>query len=413
MDASRRADRVTPVMAGVVTAVVGFTSSFAVVLAGLAAMGASPAQSASGLIALCVTMGVACIGLSWWSRSPITVAWSTPGAALLASAPTPAHGFASAVGAFVVCGALLTLTGLVPALARLVRAIPTSIASAMLAGVLLSLCAAPFRDIPTSPAAIGAVLVTWVVLARFAPRWAVPGALVAALVALGFSGAFAQADWSGALPALVWVTPTFDVATAIAIGLPLYLVTMTSQNIPGVAVLASFGYTTPWRAAIGGTGLGSMLGALFGGHAINLAAISAALAAGPEAGEDRKARWVAGVSAGVVYLVVGLGAGVIVAVAGAAPPGVFTAVAAVGLIGSLLGSLQQALADPHHRVAALVTVVVATSGIVVAGIGSAFWALAAGCVVAWIQGVGVRPSPLGAKDARPGSNVSAERPARG
>ena len=177
------------------------------------------------------------------------------------------------------------------------------------------------------------------------------------------------------------MAPAFDLPTIIAVGVPLYLVTMTSQNIPGVAVLSSFGYATPWRAAIGGTGVGSVIGAAFGGHAINLAAISAALAAGPEAGPDRDRRWIAGVSAGVLYLGLGLGAGAIVAVAETAPAGVFTTVAAVGLFGALVGSLQQALAVPSERVAAVLTVVVASSGLVVAGIGSAFWALVAGCLL--------------------------------
>ena len=381
MNESGRSSAWTPILAGVVTAVVGFASSFAVVLAGLARMGATPTQAASGLIALSVTVGLACIALSWWSRAPVTVAWSTPGAALLASAPTPSQGFAAAVGAFIVCGGLLALTGLVPALARLVRAIPGSIASAMLAGVLVSLCVTPFQELPTSPFAIGAVLLTWAVLVRVAPRWAVPGALAAALGALATTGAFGRADWTHAAPALEAVAPAFDLPTIIAVGVPLYLVTMTSQNIPGVAVLSSFGYATPWRAAIGGTGVGSVIGAVFGGHAINLAAISAALAAGPEAGPDRDRRWIAGVSAGVLYLGLGLGAGAIVAVAEAAPAGVFTTVAAVGLFGALVGSLQQALAVPSERVAAVLTVVVASSGLVVAGIGSAFWVLVAGCLL--------------------------------
>lgn len=384
----------TPVLAGVVTAVVGFTSSFAVVLAGLQAVGASPAQAASGLLVLSVTMGLGCVLIAAWSRLPVTIAWSTPGAALLATAAAPAGGFPEAVGAFGVTGALLALTGLVPALGRLVRMIPTAIASAMLAGVLLALCLAPFRDLPTSPVAIGTVLVVWAVLVRFAPRWAVPGALAAALVVMALSGAFAEVDWTTTAPRLVWVTPSFSWATVVSIAVPLYLVTMTSQNIPGVTVMASFGYQVPWRASLGYTGVATAVGAPFGGHAINLAAISAALAAGPEAGRDPARRWLAAVTAGGAYVVFGLAGSVVVALAGAAPVGLFSAIAAVGLLSSLVASVQQALADGDLRIPAIVTLVVATSGLTVAGVGSAFWALVAGCALAALLRVGAARRPV-------------------
>ncbi len=366
-------------LAGVVTAIVGFTSSFAVVLAGLQSMGASPEESASGLLVLSVLMGLCCLGLTLWSRLPITVAWSTPGAALLATAVAPAGGFAAAVGAFVVTGVLLALTGFVPALGALVRRIPSAVASAMLAGVLLALCLAPFRDLPTSPVAIGSVLVTWAVLARLAPRWAVPGSLAAALVVMAIDGTFAAADWSSAAPSLVLVAPAFSWQAMVSIAVPLYLVTMTSQNIPGVTVMASLGYRVPWRASLGTTGLATIAAAPFGGHALNLAAISAALAAGPEAGRDPARRWVASAVAGGGYVVLGLAVGVVATIAAAAPPGVFAAIAAVGLLSSLVGSMQQALADAELRIPAVVTLVVAVSGLTVAGIGSAFWALVAGC----------------------------------
>jgi benzoate membrane transport protein len=327
-------------------------------------------------------MGLGCVLLAVTTRLPVTTAWSTPGAALLATAVSPSGGFAEAVGAFAVAGVLLALTGVIPALGRLVRLIPTPIASAMLAGVLLSLCLAPFRDLPSSPWAIGSVLVVWALLTWWAPRWAVPGALAAALVAMAASGAFQEVAWAQTAPQLEWVTPSFSWAAVVSIALPLYLVTMTSQNIPGVTVMASLGYEVPWRPALGYTGLATVAGAPFGGHAINLAAISAALAAGPEAGRDPRGRWPAAVSAGLVYLLLGLAGGVVVALADAAPVGLFAAVAAVGLLSSLVASLQQSVADAGLRIPAVVTVVVATSGLTMAGIGSAFWALLAGCLLA-------------------------------
>ena len=192
-------------LAGVVCGLVGFTSSFAVVLTGLRAVGADPEQAASGLLVLCVTMGLGCVLFSWRLRMPVTMAWSTPGAALLAAATVPAGGFASAVGAFVVCGLLLALCGLVRPLERLVEAIPKPLASAMLAGVLLTLCVAPFRAVVASPAAIAPVMVTWLVLVAVARRWAVIGALGAALVVMAAQGVFGRLDLGAAAPSVVLV----------------------------------------------------------------------------------------------------------------------------------------------------------------------------------------------------------------
>lgn len=374
------------VLAGLVSAVVGFSSSFAVVLAGLRAVGASPGQAASGLLVLALAMGSGCVLFSWHWRRPITMAWSTPGAALLASLSAPAGGFGTAVGAFLVVGALLALTGLVPALATAVRRIPAPVAQAMLAGVLLQLCIAPFRDLPKEPVALGAVLVVWAVTARLAPRWAVPGAVAAAVVVLVARGSFGGLTWAAATPHLTWTTPAWPGSAALAIAVPLYLVTMTSQNIPGVAVMAGLGYEVPWRPALGFTGAATIGTAGFGGFAINLSAIAAALAAGPEAGPDPERRWIAGISTGVGYLVLGLSAPAVVAVAQHAPTGLLGSVAGVALLGTFGAAALQALAVEALRLPAAVTLVVASSGVVVAGIGSAFWSLVVGGALVLLGG---------------------------
>ncbi|GAB3587483.1 benzoate/H(+) symporter BenE family transporter [Calidifontibacter terrae] len=372
-----------PIGAGIVCALVGFTSSFAVVLAGLRAMGADPGQAASGLLAVTVTMGAATVLLARRFRMPITVAWSTPGAALLITTGAVAGGWPAAVGAFVVCGLLLVVTGLWPGLAALVRRIPASIAQAMLAGVLLPLCVAPVTSLSQHPAAVAPVLLAWIVLLKLRPRWAVPGAFVMALavivIALVRDDALPGA--SAIVPHLEWTTPTLTFQALTGVALPLYIVTMASQNIPGVAVMSTFGYSVPWRPALGLTGTGSVLGAPFGGHAINLAAISAALAAGPDAGPDTERRWIAGVSTGCTYLVLGaLSAGLTAAVV-AAPDGVVQAVAGVALVGAFAAACAGAMSDESARVPAAVTFVVAASGATIAGIGAAFWALVTGLVV--------------------------------
>jgi len=371
------------VVAGLVTILVGYTGAFAVVLTGLQAVGASPAQAASGLAVLCFTMGLSTIVLAWRYRMPITIAWSTPGAALLASTGIPEGGWPAAVFAFIVTGALLAVTGLVPWLGRLVAKIPTQLAQAMLAGVLVPICLVPVQSLLKAPLMIAPVLLTWLVMLAWKPRWAaataVGLALVIAVIAVGAGPGLGVLPSPGT--ALVFTMPVPSWSAAIGLAVPLWLVTMASQNIPGVAVLGSFGYQAPWRSALTLTGLGTIVGAPFGGHAINYAAISAALAASPDAGEDPAQRWRAAVVAGVGYLVFGGITATITALVFAGPPGLLQAAAGVALLGTLGASLAGSMAEADGREAAVVTFLVAASGISVAGIGAAFWALAAGLLV--------------------------------
>ena len=387
----REGSTLQPVLAGIVCGIVGFTSSFAVVLTGLRTVGASADQAASGLAVLCVTMGLGCILLSWRTKAPVTTAWSTPGAALLATAAAPEGGFAMAVGAFALTGLLLAASGLVPGFGDLVRRIPTPLANAMLAGVLLGLCAAPFRDLARHPATLAPIVLTWLVLLRVARRWAVPGALAAALGVMAVTGAFGSVSPADLAPRLAWVTPGLSPAAVIALAVPLYIVTMTSQNIPGIAVLQTFGYHPPVRAALTFTGAATVAGAPFGGHAINLSAIAAALAAGPEAGADRSRRWIAGVVCGVVYVGFGPASRAVAAVSEAAPPGLLAAVAGLALVASFAGAASSAMGDAEHREAAAVAFLVAASGFSVAGIGAAFWSLVAGLIVSAVTRRGTSP----------------------
>jgi benzoate membrane transport protein len=341
-----------------------------------------------------MTMGLGSLLFSWRTRLPVIFAWSTPGAALLAGATVPGGGYADAVGAFVVAGALYALTGLFRPLGELVARIPMPLANAMLAGVLLVLCVEPFLALADEPAAIAPVLLTWLVLVRVARRWAVPGAFAAAVVVIVANGSLGDVRAADLAPTLTWTTPSLDPLTVLAIGLPLYLVTMTSQNIPGVAVMASFGYPAPLRPALAFSGAVTVAAAPLGGYSINLAAISAALAAGPTAGDDPERRWVAGVSSGVTNLVLGPLAALVTTVAAVAPTGVVAAVAGVALLGTFGSAAAAALADVGVRDAAALTFVVAASGLTIAGVGPAFWALVAGG--AYLVVVRPRPtSPVG------------------
>ena len=363
------------VSAGLLAGFVGFASSFAVVLQGLTAVGASPAQAASGLMAVSIAMGLAGIVLSLRLRLPVSVAWSTPGAALLAATAAPAGGFAEAVGAFIFCGVLLTAAGLWKPLGRAVAAIPAPLANAMLAGILFTLCLAPVRAVAEQPVAGLAIVLAWAVVARINRLLAVPAAVA---VAVGVIAASAPAPVTGWLPDPVLVVPGFSVAALTGMALPLFIVTMASQNIPGLAVLSANGYRPEAGPLFATTGAFSVLAAPFGSHAVNLAAITAALCAGEGAGPDPARRWVAAVVAGCVYVVFGLLAGAVTVFVAAAPPVLIQAVAGLALLGPFGGAMLGAVHAPQGREAALVCFVVTASGVAFLGIGGAFWGLLAG-----------------------------------
>lgn len=370
-----------PITAGFVAAISGFASSFALVIAGLVAVGASDEQAASGLLALCLAVAAVSVVAALWLRIPLAIAWSTPGAAVLLAAADNGIQFSDAVGAFLVSAALILLCGLWPALGRAITSIPKPLASAMLAGVLLPICLAPVQAVATLPLLAAPIVIVWLVLYRLAPRWAVPAAMVVAIIAVFVS---AGTDWLGEAsiaPALVFVAPTFDPFTILSVGIPLFLVTMAGQNVPGFTVLTANGYPSPPRFALVSTGLGSAAGALFGAHAINLGAITAAIMSGEEAHPDPRRRWIATLTNGLLYIPLGLAAGVAVALVNAAPTILVTAVAGLAVLGALITSIVTALEQPAHRMTAILTFLVVASGISPLGIGSAFWGLIVGGIV--------------------------------
>lgn len=363
------------ISAGLLAGFVGFASSFAVVLQGLVAVGANPAEAASGLMAVSIAMGLAGILLSLRLRLPVSVAWSTPGAALLAATAPPAGGFAESVGAFLVCGVLLAIAGLWKPLGRAVAAIPAPLANAMLAGILFTLCLAPVRAVAEQPVAGLAIVLAWAVVARINQLLAVPAAVAVAVVVIAASAPLPGSGW---MPEPVLVTPAFSIAALTGIALPLFIVTMASQNIPGLAVLAANGYRPEAGPLFATTGAFTVLAAPFGGHAVNLAAITAALCAGEGAGADPARRWAAAVVAGGVYVVFGLLAGAVTVFVAAAPPVLIQAVAGLALLGAFGGAMLGAVHAPQGREAALVCFTVTASGVAFLGTGGAFWGLLAG-----------------------------------
>lgn len=385
------------VLTGLVSAVVGYASAFTIVLSGLRAVGADQRQAASGLLALCLGIAFAATFLALRYRMPIAIAWSTPGAALLVASGPIAGGFPVAVGAFLACAALTVLAGAVPWLARLVAAIPRPIAGAMLAGVLVPLCTAPVRALLDVPLLAVPVTLTWALLTRFARPWAVPGALAAAVVAIAVSGTEHGLSAGTLRPVLDFTPPAFTVPGLVGLALPLFLVTMAGQNVPGVAVLATFGYEPPLRRVLLTTGLTSAATAPFGGHAVNLAAITAALTAGPEAHPDPARRWIATVGLGGGQLMLGLGTGLAAALVLLSPPVLVIAVAGLALIPPLGAALASAVSEPERREAAVITFVVTAAGLPIAGIGSAFWGLVAGILALLLR----KRSRPAAEDTQP------------
>ena len=370
---------VSTLTAGFVTVLVGFTSSVAIVFQAALALGASTAQMSSWIAALGLGMGLSCIGLSLYYRKPVVTAWSTPGAALLVTS-LPGVPVSAALGAFVFCGLLILLCGVTGWFEKAIDHIPLPVASAMLAGVLVHFGMNVFVAMQSSPIMVLAMFIAWLLLKRISPRYCVPGVLVSGVAIAAIQG---RLQWAGVhldIARPIWTTPAFNVATLISVGLPLFVVTMASQNIPGVAVMRGAGYDTPISPLISWTGVLTAVLAPFGCFSINLAAISAAICMGKEAHEDPGQRYQAAVFAGVFYLMAGLFGATIAALFAAFPHELVLAIAGIALFGTIGNSLTSAMRDESMREPALITFLVTASGITLCGIGAAFWGLVAGAI---------------------------------
>ena len=379
------------VVAGFVTVLVGFASASAIVFQAAGAVGASAAQLGSWMLALGVGMGLTCILLSLRYRAPVVTAWSTPGAALLV---TSAAGLSieEATGAFLVSAALITLVGFSGWFERAMDRIPIPIASGMLAGVLLRFGLGLFTAMSTQLALALGMCLAYFAARRFVPRYAVIAALLVGVVLALVQGLLHVDAVHVALARPVWVTPRFTAGAVIGVALPLFVVTMASQNVPGVAVIRASGYTVPISPVIGWTGLANLVLAPLGGFTVNLAAITAAICMGREAHEDPRRRYVAAVFAGLFYLIVGIFGATVVALFLAFPPELVAAIAGLALLATIGNGLAAAVGTENQREPALVTFLVTASGIAPAGIGSAFWGLVAGVVTLAILRAAGRPA---------------------
>ena len=367
------------IVAGFVAMLVGYTSSLVLMFQAGQNAGLSTGQISSWIWALSIGMALTTIGLSLKYRTPIVIAWSTPGAALLVTS-LPSVPYSDAIGAFILCAALLALCGLTGSVDRLLRRVPPALAAALLAGILfrigIEICAAAQHQ----TALVLGMALSYLVAKRLWPRYCVLVALLAGLLLATVLGLldFSQLRLELAVP--VWTTPTFSLTATIGIAIPLFVVAMASQNMPGIAVLRTDGYQVPASPLIATTGIASLLLAPFGSHGINLAAISAAICTGPQAHEDASKRYTAAVWCGLFYGIAGLFGATLAALFTSLPSELVISVAALALLGSIMNGLHGALAEPGQREPALITFLVTASGLTLAGIGSAFWGLLAGLV---------------------------------
>ena len=374
---------VSTATAALVATVAGVGGTLPVLLAAAAAVGATEAQASSWVTGLAIATALTALFLSVRYRMPIITAWSTPGAALIAStAGVP--GFRAAVGAFVLAAVLILLTAAIRPLGRLIERIPASIASAMLAGILLRLVVTMVEYVPSAPLLVLPLIALFLVARLLVPTLASLVVLVAgALIAVGLGLVKPMPALGFSQPELI--LPAWDAATLIGLGVPLYLVTMASQNLPGFAVLRASGYQPPTQAVLAATGAASLATAFLGAHTSNLAAISAALCTGPEAHPDPAERWKAGVFYTLWWVLIGLFGASLVGVFAALPPALLVTVAGTALLGSMAGAMGTALADDKERFAAASTLAVTVSGVTLIGVGSAFWGLCFGLLVLGVE----------------------------
>ena len=371
------------VVAGFIAMMTGYTSSLVLMFQAGQAAGLTSGQISSWIWALSIGMAVCSIGLSLRYRTPITIAWSTPGAALLITS-LGGVSYGEAIGAYITCAVLVIICGMTGSFERLVKRIPGSLAAALLAGILFKIGSEIFVAAQHRTGLVGGMLVIYLIVKRLMPRYAV---LAALLIGTLISGLLGLLDFSGfalevAVP--VWTTPSFSMAATISIGIPLFVVAMTSQNMPGIAVLRADGYNVPASPLITTTGVASLLLAPFGSHGVNLAAISAAICTGPHAHEDPKKRYTAAMWCGIFYGIAGTFGATLAALFAAFPKELVLSIAALALFGSISNGLTVAMSESKEREAALITFMVTASGMTLYSVGSAFWGIVAGVLTLMI-----------------------------
>ncbi|MEX3907617.1 benzoate/H(+) symporter BenE family transporter [Paraburkholderia sp. BR14319] len=377
---------VATIVAGFVAMMTGYTSSLVLMFQAGQAAHLSDAQISSWIWALSIGMALTTIGLSLWLRAPIVIAWSTPGAALLISS-LPHVPYAEAIGAYLVCAVLLTAVGLTGWFDALMKRVPAGIAAALLAGILFEIGIEIFHAAQVQTPLVLTMFFGYLIVKRFVPRYAIVATLVIGIAAAAMLGLLDFSHFRVAVARPVFTMPAFSLTAVVSIGIPLFVVAMASQNVPGIAVLRADGYdhtAAPSSPLIATTGIASLVLAPFGSHGVNLAAITAAICTGPHAHEDRTKRYMAAVWCGIFYLIAGTFGATIAALFAAFPQALVVSIAALALFGSIMSGLTNAMQNPREREAALITFMVTASGLTLLSIGAAFWGLVAGVMTQFV-----------------------------
>ena len=369
--------------AGLVAVIIGFTSSIALIYQVVIVLGGTAELVASWVLILGLAMGVTSIGLSYYYKIPILIAWSTTGAALLI---TSAQGYSlnQAVGAFMFSALLMFISGITGWFAKIMERIPSQIACAMLAGVLVTFGIDVFNFMSETPLLIGVMVLVYLVCKRLIPRFTMLMVLIAGFVMAGVTGQIDISSWQWKMSEFAFISPEFNLQAMISVGIPLYIVTMTSQNLPGIAVLKAHNYPAPVSASLNVTGLTNILIAPFGGYAINLAAITAAICMSEDADSNPNKRYWASIAGGGFYILMAIGAATLVGLVASLPQALILALAGIALFTTIASSLQQALSDSYYTEAAMITFLVTASDLTLFSVGSAFWGILAGALTLWL-----------------------------
>ncbi|ATP47656.1 benzoate transporter [Pseudomonas putida] len=370
-------DILHPAIAGLVSVIVNYGGTFILVFQAAKVAGLSPELTSSWVWAVSIGVGITGLVLSWYSREPLITAWSTPAAAFLVTALASVP-YAEAIGAYLLSAAGFVVLGLTGYFERLVRIIPAGVAAGLLAGILLQFGIGAFAGLSVDPVLAGLLIAAYAVFKRFTARYAVVGILVLGLAYLLVQGQAGLSQLTLEIATPVFTAPAFTLNAALSVALPLFLITLTGQYMPGMLVLRNDGFKTSANPIVAVTGLGSLLMAPFGSHAFNIAAITAAICTGKEAHEDPAKRWIAGIAAGVCYILVGVFGVTLASVFMALPATFITTLAGLALLGTIGTSLAGAMADTESREAALITFLAAAANITLLGIGGAFWGLVIG-----------------------------------
>ncbi len=383
-------DIIPPVVAGLISVIVNYGGTFILVFQAARVANLSPELTASWVWSISIGVGLSGLLLSWRYREPIITAWSTPAAAFLVTALATTS-YAEAIGAYMISAIAFVLLGLTGYFEKVIRLIPPGIASGLLAGILLQFGIGAFSSVSVDPVLVGTLIAAYVVLKRVSARYAIIGILMIGLFLLLMQGRVDLSNLELKLAAPVFTMPEFSLNATLSIALPLFLITLTGQYMPGMLVLRNDGFHTSANPIVSVTGIGSLIMAPFGSHAFNIAAITAAIATGREAHEDPSKRWIAGIAAGCFYILVGVFGVTLAAVFMAFPATFITTLAGLALLGAIGGSLAGAMSDARSREAALITFLASSANISLLGIGGAFWGLVTGIVASVILNASLRP----------------------